>query len=68
MLDKKIKIVEHNGVEIIEFDHFIKLTKIIYRAYDCRLKSAREHFYNQRAESYRKKDWKNYEKCVEYQK
>ncbi len=66
MIDKKIRLVEHEGIEIIDSDHFIKLTKVIYRAKECRLDSLRAHFYDQRASSFRNKDWKNYEKCVKY--
>ena len=52
MIDKKIKTVQVDGHEVIDFDHFIKVTKVIYRSYEIRLKGCREHFYSQRADSY----------------
>lgn len=60
----EIKMVKENGVSVIQFKQFIKITKIVYSCHERLSKKLREQFDNERRQLYIKKDWDAYEKYV----
>ena len=60
----EIKMVKENGVSVIQFKQFIKITKVVYSCHERLSKRLREQFDCERRQLFIKKDWVAYEKFV----